>query len=201
MSDYFDDSMFLLLNADGQTLGSGTLVGPLRSGRIELKLSPISGQIPEGEPVIHMVGMGDTSLALRCRVIGRKGRTLFLKKTELLSPDYRENLRVKTDFCSFLYPLDDSLRGRCPIESKDLSCGGIAFYADEELQKGQIFEIVIPVTEEPIIVPGRLLRSQQDGQKTLYAAAFSDLCHDQEREIRGAVFRIQLQNMYQPAKQ
>ena len=108
--------------------------------------------------------------------------------------DMRKNLRVPVQVDSFAYPLSGSWRGRRAVETHDLSCGGVAFFCDREFQVGEQFEVVIPVTSEPLVVKGQILRQRTvDGREdTLYAAKFIDLCNDEETILREAVFNLQL---------
>lgn len=90
--------------------------------------------------------------------------------------------------------MSGSWRGRRPVETHDLSCGGIAFFCGREFQIGEQFEVVVPVTSEPLVVKGQILRQRPvDGREdTLYAAKFIDLCNDEETILREAVFNLQL---------
>jgi len=119
---------------------------------------------------------------------------LEVRKTAAAGNDMRKNLRVPVQVDSFAYPLSGSWRGRRAVETHDLSCGGVAFFCDREFQVGEQFEVVVPVTSEPLVVKGQILRQRPvDGREdTLYAAKFIDLCNDEETILREAVFNLQL---------
>ncbi len=54
--------------------------------------------------------------------------------------------------------------------------------------------MVIPITEEPVVLRCVVLRQRMSGRSIpLYAAKFMDLCPDEDRMVREAVFNVQLQ--------
>ena len=119
---------------------------------------------------------------------------LEVRKTATSGNDMRKNLRVPVRVRSFIYPLTGGWPGRREVETNDLSCGGVAFFTDHSLQMGELFEIVIPVTSEPLVVRGEILRMRPSdkGGSILYASKFIDLCNDEETLLREAVFNLQL---------
>lgn len=119
---------------------------------------------------------------------------LEVRKTAAAGDDMRKNLRVPVRAHSFAYPVSGNWRGRREVDTQDLSCGGVAFFCGREFQIGEQFEIVIPVTSEPLVVKGQILRQRSvDGREdTLYAAKFVELCNDEETMLREAVFNLQL---------
>ena len=123
-----------------------------------------------------------------------------LEKIASLDPDLRRNLRVPIKFNTFIYPITGRWQGRREIQSIDLSCGGVAFYGDEGLEIEERLELVIPVTEEPVILRCQILRKQElRNDKLLYATKFVDMCEDEEVTVREAVFSIQLESRSAPA--
>ena len=84
-------------------------------------------------------------------------------------------------------------KGQRPIRGHDLSCGGVAFHSERELQPREIVQIVLPVTDEPMVLKTRILRPiPTDEPVPLYASQFVDLILDEEIMIRKAVFSIQV---------
>ena len=81
---------------------------------------------------------------------------------------------------------------RRKVEFIDLSCGGIAFFCDETMKRGEVVEIVIPVTPQPLLMRCRILRAWEKEGRPCYAARFINMCHDEEKLICEAVFGIQL---------
>lgn len=119
---------------------------------------------------------------------------LEVRKTAAAGDDMRKNLRVPVQAHSFTYPVSGNWRGRREVDTHDLSCGGVAFFCGREFQIGEQFEIVIPVTSEPLVVKGQILRQRPaDGREgTFHAAKFIELCNDEETLLREAVFNLQL---------
>ena len=107
----------------------------------------------------------------------------------------RQNLWVPVRFDSFIYPVSGSWVGRVPIVCHDLSCGGLAFFCNFTLNIGEVVEIVIPITSQPVLLQARILHLRPSNSNIpLYAAAFVDLIHDEEVILREAVFSQQLAN-------
>lgn len=127
---------------------------------------------------------------------------LEVRKTASDGSDMRKNLRVLVRVKSFLYPVSGRWRGRRNVETNDLSCGGVAFFSEQELSVGERFEIVVPVTSEPLVVQGEVLRRRPTGQAepVMYAAKFVDLCNDEETLLREAVFNLQLSGRHRPVE-
>ena len=119
---------------------------------------------------------------------------LEVRRSATNGNDMRKNLRVPVSVSSFIYPLTGGWPGRRKVQTNDLSCGGVAFFTDHSLRAGERFEIVIPVTSEPLVVAGEILRMRPsgDGGSILYAAKFAELCNDEETLLREAVFNLQL---------
>ena len=57
-------------------------------------------------------------------------------------------------------------------------------------------EVVLPVTDSPLVVKTQVLRVLPDksSDQPFYATKFVDLIHDEEALIRKAVFSIQIDN-------
>ena len=107
----------------------------------------------------------------------------------------RRNFRVPVQVNSFLYPVDGSWKGRRAIETIDLSCGGIAFYSDSGMKIGDLAEVVIPITTNPLLLQIKLLRKDEvTAERARYAAKFVELQLEEDQMICEAVFNVQLQN-------
>ena len=106
----------------------------------------------------------------------------------------RENLRIVTDFDSVMYPVTGRWKGQKTFKAKDLSCGGVAFWSSVKLDDREIVEMVLPVTDSPLVVKTQVLRQLEDeeSEQPLYASKFVDLIQDEETLIRKAVFSIQI---------
>ena len=145
--------------------------------------------------VIVLMSMSGSEPPLQCRIVRQRGDRVALEKIASLDPDLRRNLRVPIKFDTFIYPITGRWRGRRAVQSIDLRCGGVAFYGDGGLEAGEKLEMVIPVTEEPVILRCEVLRRKElRNDKLLYAVKFVDMCEDEEVTVREAVFSIQLEN-------
>ena len=110
-----------------------------------------------------------------------------------LGEDARENLRIQTDFESVMYPITGYWKGQRPVKGHDLSCGGVAFHTLQALRPGEVVQVVLPVTDSPLLLRAKVLRElDAEAPDRLYAARFVDLCLDEEMAIRKAVFEIQV---------
>ena len=69
----------------------------------------------------------------------------------------------------------------------------MAFHTAQAVKVGEVVQIVLPVTDSPLLLRTRILRKlNTDEPDPLYAARFVDLCLDEEVAIRKAVFSIQV---------
>lgn len=156
--------------------------------------------VPDGDidelmelPILRVIGYADLEIAMEGHAVGREGNTIYVDPIRPLSEAARQNLRVPVRFSSFIYSISGLWRGREPIVSKDLSCGGLAFYCPRKLAPSEVVEVVIPVTSQPLVLPMRILRIQSPQEIfTFYAGAFLNLVREQEAMIREAVFSLQL---------
>lgn len=143
---------------------------------------------------IHLVSMEDRVPSRSGEITGRDGAVLSVEPADSLGDDMRRNLRIPVAFRSYIYPLTGSWKGRHPILSQDLSCGGVAFYCRQPLAPGERLETVIPVTSQPLVLHTQVLRPLGTGpQGTLYATKFVDLVREEESMVREAVFGLQLE--------
>lgn len=143
---------------------------------------------------IHLVPAADGLLPQRGQILRGRYDNIVVKRLQTVGGEKRQNLRMPTHFASFLYPVDERWQGRRHIRAKDLSCGGIAFFCRDAMEIGEWIEVVIPITSEPVLLRGEILRRTPDEREgtVMYAAKFLDLCNDEEVLVREAVFNIQL---------
>ena len=143
---------------------------------------------------IQLIGMDDSTPNRVGVIVRQRDDKMVIQPTAALGPNARENLRIFTDFESVMYPVSGRWRGQRPFKAKDLSCGGLAFYTQTPLDVREIVEIVLPVTDAPLVVKTQVLRELEDetSAQPLYASKFVDLIQDEEALIRKAVFSIQI---------
>ena len=142
---------------------------------------------------INLVSTSEQIPAVEGRIISRRGNLITVESVRALGESVRANLRMPARFDSFLYPVTGRWQGRAPILSNDLSCGGIAFYCARALAVGEIGEVVIPITAQPLLLRVKILRQRPTVNAVpLYAAQFFDMLHEEEVLVREAVFSLQL---------
>lgn len=142
---------------------------------------------------VTLVGDSEAVPALEGQILRREGNVIFVEPVRPLEETVRQNLRIPVRFVSYLYPVSGQWKGRVPIVSFDLSCGGLAFFCPRQLEVQEITEVVIPVTAQPLVLPMRILRSQPTEEEGFfYAGRFINLVREEESMIREAVFGLQL---------
>lgn len=190
-----EERMYLLLDSVNHPLARGRLEGPAAGDTLQLMVMDNDVDKVACHEVIVLMSMSGSEPPLQCRIVRQRGDRVALEKIASLDPDLRRNLRVPIKFDTFIYPITGRWRGRRAVQSIDLSCGGVAFYGDGGLETGEKLEMVIPVTEEPVILRCEVLRRKElRNDKLLYAVKFVDMCEDEEVTVREAVFSIQLEN-------
>ena len=75
----------------------------------------------------------------------------------------------------------------------------MAFYCAQPLETGEIAELVVTVTSQPLVLRVKILRRLPSAEPIpLYAARFVDLVREEESMVREAVFSIQLRSPSSP---
>lgn len=195
-----EERLYLLLDSVNHPLARGRLEGPAAGDTLQLMVMDNDVDKVACHEVIVLMSMSGSEPPLQCRIVRQRGDRIALEKIASLDPDLRRNLRVPIKFNTFIYPITGRWQGRREVQSIDLSCGGVAFYGDEGLEIEERLELVIPVTEEPVILRCQILRKQElRNDKLLYATKFVDMCEDEEVTVREAVFSIQLESRFAPA--
>ena len=187
----------LLLDGNSNLIARGLLLSPPEAELIQVQVIDAHAEDVAALTILQVVAAGDNSQPARLgRVLRCQNNILILEPLRELGAKVRQNLRVPVEFESFLYPLYPRRGKRCAIRSYDLSCGGIAFYANSKFYPGNKFEVVIPITRPaPLILKAELLRvcpSQREWP--MYAAKFIQMIPDLEHKVREAVFSVQLRN-------
>ena len=187
------ERLYLILDKGGVALAQAVLESPRITEIVQLRLTEETDldflQIGE----IQCIGLDNCATSLRGTVTMQRGERLVVKPIATLGEDARENLRIQTNFRSVIYPVSGAWQGRRTVWGYDLSCGGVAFYCAQPLDIGEVAEMVLVVTDEPLLVRFRVLRQLPSGdERPLYAAKFVGLIQDEEFFIRKAVFNIQV---------
>ena len=97
-----------------------------------------------GHEYISLVGTSEQFPAMEGRIVRCRDNLVSVESVRMLGEEVRRNLRMPVRFESFLYPVSGRWRGRMPVLSNDLSCGGAAFFCARKLEVDEVAEIVIP---------------------------------------------------------
>lgn len=191
-----DQSIYLLLDSKGNPIARGRIQGSTGGPFWQIQVE--DGKIDEilEHKRLKLLSITDSGPSYEGTIVRSRNDMIQLEvaKLDQDAGDMRKNLRVAVRFKSLIYPLSGSWTGRRPVESNDLSCGGVAFFTDHSLQVGERLEIVIPVTSQPLVLKCQVLRLRptERASSVLYAAKFVDMCEDEETVLREAVFNLQL---------
>ena len=187
------EQLYLILDKTGHALAQAVLESPRITEVVQLRLTEETEVdfLQVGE--IQCIGLDNGSASMRGVVTMQRGDRLVIRPGAMLGAEARENLRIQTDFESVMYPITGYWKGQRHIKGHDLSCGGVAFHTAQAVKVGEVVQIVLPVTDSPLLLRTRILRKlNTDEPDPLYAARFVDLCLDEEVAIRKAVFSIQV---------
>lgn len=195
MSVHMSVKKYLVLTEREELLAKGLLEGLGAEDTMRLKIVDGNRDVVAQQEIVHLIGNEYDDKPLQCRILQCDGDRVMLKKLMTMDPELRRNLRIPVEFESFIYPVSGRWKGRKRLRSVDLSCGGLAFYAPDDLQIQERVEVVIPKTTYPLILQMQIIRKEECSQgSAYYAAKFVDLELQEEHMIREAVFSIQLQN-------
>ena len=189
-----EERLYLILDSKGTPLANAVLESPLSSEVLQIRILKGKEGVVAEHREIQLIGLDDSSPNRVGLIIRQKDDKMVIQPTAALGPAARENLRILTDFESVMYPVSGYWTGQRAFKAKDLSCGGIAFWSTIFLEDREIVEMVLPVTDSPLLIKTQVLRALPDesSRLPLYAAKFVDLIHDEEALIRKAVFSIQI---------
>lgn len=185
------DNIYLLLNEFDVPVARGRLLNSPDAPQLQVKL--VEGQIETIEEMttLKLVGITMDQPTLQGRIL-RCGSDSFILGEIATGASIRETLRVPVNFETLIYPVSVKWTGRRKVQFVDLSGGGIAFFCDEKMDRGELIEVVIPITPEPLVLRAQILRVKEKENRTIYAAKFVDMCYDEEKLICEAVFAVQL---------
>ncbi len=187
------ERLYLILDKDGGALAQAVLESPRITEVVQLRLTEETELDFRQVGEIQCIGLDNSSPSMRGTVTMQRGERLVIRPGAMLGEEARENLRILTDFKSVMYPVTGYWKGQRAIQGHDLSCGGVAFHTEQSLKVGEVVQIVLPVTDSPLLLRTRVLRQlKTEEPQPLYAARFTNLCLDEEFLIRKAVFSIQV---------
>ena len=188
--------LYALLDSRNAVLAQGRLENPpdAPDWQVRVPEDKISAVMEHEE--IQLVPIDGDGDALLGRVRRNRNDLIVLQKLHSLGSEMRQNLRMPTHFQSFIYAVSGGWKGRRQAEANDLSCGGVAFFCAQQLEDGEVVELVVPITSEPLILKCQVLRRRPSDRKdeVLYAAKFVEMCDDEEMIVREAVFSVQVRS-------
>lgn len=184
---------YLILDSRGNAVAHGTSEYAPQGHQWRMVIDDGDLEEVAKHTFLRLVGNCDAVPAMEGKIIRREGNVVVLEPVRTLEQSLRKNLRIPVRFISYLYPRSGHWKGRVPIVSNDLSCGGLAFFCPRELEIGEQVQVVIPVTAQPLLLDMEVLRrSAGPEEECLYAAKFLSLLREEECMVREAVFSIQL---------
>ena len=188
-----EERLYLLLDSKGTPLANAVLESPPNSEVLQIRVLNDKVEDVAAHREIQLIGIDDSTPNRVGVIVRQREDQLVIQPTAALDANARENLRILTTFSSVMYPVSGRWKGQKIVKGKDLSCGGVAFYSDCRLENREIVELVLPVTDQPLVVKTQVIRTlEEEGAPPLYAAKFVDLIQDEEALIRKAVFSIQI---------
>ena len=188
-----EERLYLLLDSKGTPLANAVLESPPNSEVLQIRVLNDKVEDVAAHREIQLIGIDDSTPNRVGVIVRQREDQLVIQPTAALDANARENLRILTTFSSVMYPVSGRWKGQKNVKGKDLSCGGVAFYSDCRLENREIVELVLPVSDQPLVVKTQVIRTlEEEGAPPLYAAKFVDLIQDEEALIRKAVFSIQI---------
>lgn len=191
-------TVYLLLDSRGIPIAQGRLEGSADGPNWQIRVLDDKVNLVLQHKTLKLMSVNDGNPSYEGTLMRSRNDMIQLEVHRITDKpeDMRQNLRVAVRFNSLIYPISGRWKGRRAVESKDLSCGGVAFYCPDSLRIGERIEFVVPVTSQPVLVTAQILRSNPNEREgtVMYAAKFLDLCNDEEMIIREAVFSLQLRS-------
>ena len=188
------ENQYLVLDSRGEPLARAMLEGRQDTPTLQFEILDNKTDAVMAHEQLQFIPIADGRQALLGRVQRCRGERVTVEKLQRLDSELRQNLRMHTSFETLIYPISGSWKGRRWVESNDLSCGGIAFFSRFPLEERERFELVVPITAQPLLLRSEIIRKRpcsREGEE-MYAAKFVDMCHDEEMMVREAVFNVQL---------
>lgn len=194
MSNQDTENQYLVLDSGNEPLARAMLESRQDAPALQFEVLDGKADAVMAHEQLRFLPMADGKQALLGRVVRCRGERITVEKLQRLDSELRQNLRMHTSFETLIYPISGSWKGRRWVESNDLSCGGIAFFSRFPLEERERFELVVPITAQPLLLRSEIIRKRpcsREGEE-MYAAKFVDMCHDEEMMVREAVFNVQL---------
>lgn len=194
MSNQNTENQYLVLDSGNEPLARAMLESRQDAPTWQFEVLDGKADTVMAHEQLRFLPIADGKEALLGRILRCRGDRITVEKLQRLDSELRQNLRMHTSFETLIYPISGNWKGRRWVESNDLSCGGIAFFSRFPLEEQEQFELVVPITTQPLLLRCEIIRKRpcsREGEE-MYAAKFVDMCHDEEMLVREAVFNVQL---------
>jgi hypothetical protein len=189
---------YLILDSRSTPLARGHLETPPDAAVWQVRVLDQAVENVLNHEYLQLVSMTDHAPAKMGRLLRQHEDIISIEPIEDLDDEVLQNLRVLVKFSTYIYPLSGTWKGRIPVISHDLSCRGLSFYCSFPLEVGEVLEVVVPITDHPLILRAKVLRQRpSNSQIPLFSAHFVDLVSGEESMVREAVFGQQIQNKNQ----
>lgn len=187
---------YIILDSRSVALARGYLESPVDSPLWYIKVLDGGEKQVMDHEYLQLVSLDQNAPAKMAHILRNRDNVVVVEPVEDLDSDVRVNLRVQVKFETHIFPGKGSKRkGRLKAISQDLSCGGISFCCDAELQEKEQLEIVIPITTNPLVLRIQVLRRRPSNETLpMYSAKFVDMVREEEAMVREAVFGQQIQS-------
>lgn len=124
---------------------------------------------------------------------------IYVDNIQNVSATMRSEVKVKVKFNTTISVVDETEDEEgelvnLNVAAKDISCGGFCFHCGKELDTNYLYETIIPLWDEPMIVNFRILRKVfvPETEEYSYGCQFENLNYQEERVLREAIFRLQM---------
>lgn len=188
------ENQYLVLDSRGAPLARAILEGDQNGSCLQFQVLDDGAGAVMSHEQLQFLPIADNDNALMGRVLRCRGERVTVERLQRLDSELRQNLRMPICFETLIYPLSGGWKGRRWVESNDLSCGGLSFFTRYPMEEREQFELVIPITTQPVILSCEIIRERPCSREgfIMYAAKFVGMCHDEEMLVREAVFNVQL---------
>lgn len=119
---------------------------------------------------------------------------IYLQEIKNISATMRSELKVKVKYDSIIRSVEDSSVINQSIHAKDISCGGMCFTCSQDLSTSIVYETIVPITSDPVIVGFEIIRKSQDEDtgEFIYGCRFRGMNNREEIMLRQAVYKLQM---------
>lgn len=184
---------YLILDEDQSSLTRGILRNPPTAPVLEFEIPESDIPRMEGHVDLQFLGVDAHSPSFHGKVNRRRGNRIAVEKGAPLGDDPLDHLRVPYEIDSFAYPVSGTWEGRCRMQTKDLSCGAVAFTCSRDLNMQEVVEVAIITRDGVLLIHSKIISQTHNPDGThLYVSKFLSGVDEVERSIRKEVLYLQL---------